>query len=240
MQTKHNQKRLFLFQKNQYLIRLQIEQKKENPMINSVVDLSHHNSSVNFEVLKNAAILGVIHKATQGVSYVDPTFRARATQASTCNMPLGAYHFGTASTPEQQAEHFVEVAGTTRLLVLDFEDNTDKVQGSMSLQEAEAFVHRVYELTGRYPGLYSGHTLKEALQAAKITQPEQTELSKCWLWISQYAAKPVIPSIWPDWTLWQYTDGQVGPEPHAADGVGPCDRDYFNGSEEQLQQLFLV
>lgn len=207
-------------------------------MINSVIDLSHHNTSVEFSNLKQASILAVIHKATQGVSYVDPNFHDRATEASNCNMPFGAYHFGTAGNPEQQAEHFVDVAGKTRLLVLDFEDNTDKEKDSMSLQDAEAFVHRVYELTGRYPGLYSGHNLKEALQAAKITKPEQTELSKCWLWISQYAAKPTIPSIWADWTLWQYTDGQVGPEPHAVEGLGPCDRDYFNGSEEQLQQLF--
>jgi len=37
------------------------------------------------------------------------------------------------------------------------------------------------------------------------------------------------------WTLWQYTDGGVGPRPHAVDGIGPCDRDMFNGTRKQLK-----
>lgn len=208
-------------------------------MINSVIDLSHHNASVDFSAIKSDGILGVIHKATQGISYVDPKFKERAEQAVAYDVPVGAYHFGTAADPVQQAEHFVEQAGGERLLVLDFENNPDKTQGDMSLQGAESFVRRVCELTGRYPMLYSGHTIKEVVQAQEITNPEQTELSKCKLWIAQYSTAPVIPAIWSSWTLWQYTDGQVGPEPHTVAGVGPCDRDYFNGTEDELRQLFL-
>ena len=40
--------------------------------LNVIVDLSHHNGNVNLAQAKAPGIVGVIHKATQGTSYVDP------------------------------------------------------------------------------------------------------------------------------------------------------------------------
>jgi len=40
--------------------------------------------------------------------------------------------------------------------------------------------------------------------------------------------------------MWQYTDGAVGPEPHEVAGIGHCDRDMFNGAQDQLQKLWLT
>jgi len=37
--------------------------------LNSVIDLSHHNGTVDF---KKIAAAGIIHKATQGTKNVDP------------------------------------------------------------------------------------------------------------------------------------------------------------------------
>lgn len=108
----------------------------------------------------------------------------------------------------------------------------------MSLEEAEHFVHHVYAVTGRYPGLYSGHTIKEAFTKAGITHPDQTELSKCWFWIAQYSQAPLVPKVWQKWTLWQYTDGAAGPEPHTVDGIGRCDRDQYNGTQAQLEAFW--
>lgn len=201
-------------------------------MINAVVDISHHNRVASFAKARDAGIFGVIHKATQGAAYVDPTFAANRRRARDAGLRVGAYHFGTAGDPLAQAEHFVETAGGDALLVLDFEGNP---QGyDMSLLDAEHFVHHVHALTGRYPGLYSGHTIKEALVRAGITAPAQTELSKCWLWIAQYGAAPLIPRIWSRWTLWQYTDGAAGRPPHDVPGIGRCDRDMFNGTADEL------
>lgn len=63
-------------------------------------------------------------------------------------------------------------------------------------------------------------------------------MAKCWLWIAQYSKAPLVPKIWPRWTLRQYTDGAFGPEPHSLDGIGRCDRDQFNGSLEELNQFW--
>ena len=49
--------------------------------LNAVVDLSHHNGDVDFVKLREAGILGVIHKATQWVSGVDPTLEDHRTKA---------------------------------------------------------------------------------------------------------------------------------------------------------------
>ncbi len=206
-------------------------------MINAVIDLSHHNQVSSFAAAADAGVIGVIHKATQGFSYKDPTFDDHRTRARQAGLLFGAYHFGTSGDPVAQAEFFLKaVNDPSMLLVLDFEPNP---QGhDMSLLEAEQFVHHVFQKTGRYPGLYSGHTIKEALAAAGIASPEQTELSKCWLWFARYGAPPLIPKVWDHWTLWQYTDGAAGDAPHEVPGIGRCDRDKYFGTEAQLRAFW--
>lgn len=201
-------------------------------MLNAVVDISHYSTISSFATVRQAGILGVIQKATQGLSYQDPTFATNRPQCLAAGLAFGAYHFGTAGDASAQADFFLDAAGDTSLLVLDFESNP---QGqSMSLLEAEQFVHHVYVRTGRYPGLYSGNDIKQAFSSAGISQPNQTELSKCWLWIAQYSAAPLIPPVWDHWTLWQYTDGAAGQGPYTVDGIGRCDRSQFNGTADQF------
>jgi hypothetical protein len=38
--------------------------------------------------------------------------------------------------------------------------------------------------------------------------------------------------------MWQYTNGEVGPEPHSVTGIGNCDRDMFNGQMDGLTKLW--
>jgi lysozyme len=205
-------------------------------MIDAVIDLSHHNSVTSFAAVRAAGVLALFHKATQGGAYADPTFASRRADALGAGLLFGAYHFGTGGAPLVQADHFVATAGADHPLVLDFESNPSG--DSMTLAEAEQFVARLFALTGRYPGLYSGDAVRSALAHAAITQARQTILSRCWLWIAEYAPAPVVPAVWNNWTLWQHTDGDVGPEPHGVDGVGACDRDKFNGSQADLRAFW--
>jgi lysozyme len=91
----------------------------------------------------------------------------------------------------------------------------------------------VREQTGRFPGFYSGHLIKELLGSGS-----DPILSQCWLWLAQFGPTPVVPPNWKTYTLWQYTDGAIGPEPHTVKGVGRCDRDKFNGSADDLKKLW--
>jgi lysozyme len=202
--------------------------------LNVVIDLSHHNQNLDFGSMKTSGgILGIIHKATQGLDYTDPTYQPHKAQALAAGLLWGAYHFGTGSDGVQQAGHFLDAVqpdGQT-LLVLDFEANG---QGpSMTLEEARAFVTHVNDVTGRFPGLYSGHYIKDLLGTNK-----DAVLANCWFWLSQYGPTAVVPANWPRWTMWQYTDGAVGPDPHSVPGAGMCDRDKFNGDEAGLRRLW--
>ena len=203
--------------------------------LNMVVDLSHHNVNPDFAQAKNDGIVGVIHKATQGLTYVDQTYDGHQSAAIDEGIWWGAYHFGTGSDGVHQAEFFLDAVKpvSDTLLVLDFEANP---QGpSMTLEEARAFVTHVHDATGRWPGLYSGHFLKELLGTST-----DAVLANCWLWLAQYGPTAVVPANWDTWTMWQYTDGGLGPGPHEVHGIGPCDRDRFNGPLPALKKLWGV
>lgn len=198
---------------------------------NSVIDISHHNGTrLRFDKAKADGIIGVIQKATQGEGYVDATYKTNKKAALSAGLLFGAYHFGDGSDGVSQAKHFLDVAQPDEdtVVVLDFESNP--AGPSMTLEGARAFVIYINFELGRWPGFYSGHDIKAAL--GKSVDPI---LKNCWFWLAQYGPTPVVPPCWRKWTMWQYTDGGVGPEPHAVDGIGSCDRDFFNGTARQLK-----
>jgi len=204
--------------------------------INVVVDISHHNGNVDLGKAQAAGIVGVIHKATQGTSMTDNMYGQNRQKAVAAGLLWGAYHFGTNADGAAQADFFLSNANADAqtMLVLDYEPNGNS---TMTLDQARAFVSRVKDVTGKFPGFYSGSLIKQQLGG----KPADPVLSQCFLWLAQYGPAPKdIPATWPTWTMWQYTDGNVGPQPHSVDGIGNCDRDQFNGTIEQLQQLWGV
>lgn len=203
------------------------------PVINVVVDLSHHNRVADFNAVKSDGIVGVIHKATQGFRYTDPKYQSRRSKALDVGLLWGAYHFGVGGDGVSQAEHFLSVVnpGPHDLLVLDLEDNP--TGSTMTIDDAEEFVDHIYGVVGRWPGLYTGHYIKE-----KLGNRTDTLLANCWFWLAQYGTRASVPPAWSTWTVWQYTDGAVGPEPHSVEGIGHCDRDKFNGDVDALRRLW--
>jgi lysozyme len=201
--------------------------------LNVVIDLSHFNQVASFAEVKADGIVGVIHKATEGLGEVDSQYLNHRSAALAAGLWWGAYHFATGDDAVQQAEHFLSVVspGPSDLLVLDFEQNPSG--SSMSVAGAEAFVTYVQQATGRWPGFYSGSYIKQLLG-----ENTSATLANCWFWLSEYGPAAHVPANWPTWTMWQYTDGSVGPEPHAVSGVGNCDRDQFNGDMDGLTKLW--
>jgi lysozyme len=203
--------------------------------LNVIVDLSHHNGNVDLAAAQAAGIVGVIHKATQGTSFVDPMYQINREKAQQVGLLWGAYHFGVGADGVEQADYFLQIVqpGAQDLLVLDFEANP---QGpSMNLEEARAFVTHISQSSGRFPGLYAGAYLKELLGTHS-----DPLLAQCWFWLSQFGPTAVVPPNWPAWTMWQYTDGALGPPPYDVPGIGRCDRDKFNGDLNRLKKLWGV
>lgn len=204
--------------------------------LNVIIDLSHHNEKVDFVKAKADGIVGVIHKATQGFTFVDSKYFERRKQALDAGLLWGAYHFGVGGDGSDQADFFLRTVKPTpdNLLVLDYEPNF--LGPTMLLNQAREFVAHINALTGRFPGLYSGHLIKEQLG----NQPPDPVFSHCFLWIAQYKGPwPInLPPTFKTWTFWQYTDGVEGPDPHTVAGIGRCDRNMFNGTLSNLKKLW--
>lgn len=203
-------------------------------MLDAVIDISHFQGTPDFAKVRAAGIAGVVHKATQGLSGVDSTFAAAKSNALAAGLLFGAYHFGTGSgSGADQAAWFLSIVkpDASTLCVIDFEPNPSTSGTTMTLPQLLDWITTVQASTGRWPVVYGGKSL---LFGAVGSQPNAT-LAQCPLWVAQYtsAAQPSgIPSqIWPDWTLWQYTENGT------VDGITtPVDRDRFNGTEDELRK----
>lgn len=198
-------------------------------MLDIVVDLSHHNHKPDFKRAKQSGMYGIVHKATQGTQYIDPTFSTRRGFIEDSGLKLGAYHFLSSSQPVQQAEHFLDTASQVPLLVVDWETSNGRLPSVPVLSEFIRFIHS----QGRSVGLYLG-------QADLIEHFEEFDeaINQCWLWVARYGKMPEIPlGRWPTWTMWQWTDGMHN-NPQPVSGFGYCDRNRFNGNFAGLERLW--
>jgi len=223
---------------------------------NSVVNLSHYDTvRPHFEMMARQGVIAAIHEATFPFMQVDPAYAERQRAALQAGLCWGAYHFGDASNPVKQADHFVDVvenhwrqAGSNSksgvVLVLDFEANNHYPGGTMTVDQAAAFVERVRQRTGHYPGLYSNENrIKTILNSSSVSNNSRRSLLNCWLWIANYHRKPEATSPWQRWDLWQYTgDGICGlprsSYPIAAANMSAAERNIFNGSAGGLRSFW--
>ncbi len=193
-----------------------------------VIDLSHFNQVTSFPEIKQSGIVGVIHKATEGTGWSDPTYAGRKPQALDAGLLWGAYHFGVNEDGAAQAQYFLSIVnpGPQDLLALDFEQNPSS---QMTIAQAEQFVTEIFNQTGRYPGFYS-----DSLAGSLLGGSQDSILTNCWFWRAEYGdAAPSVPPTWSTWTMWQYTES--GSVPGI---IGACDRDTFNGSIAGLSSLW--
>jgi len=226
---------------------------------NSVVNMSHYDLvRADFVGMKNEGVVGVIHEATFPRYQRDWRYFERQRSARESGLLWGAYHFGDATDPVRQADHFLNVVSSslspvatkdpekTRpgvLLVLDFEKNGHYPGGTMSAAQAAAFAERIKERTGKYPGLYgSEYRLRQMVGGAPAAH--RAVLSNCWLWVANYHAQPRNTSPWSGWDLWQYTgDGHCGLRPRAMYPISvanlrKAERNIFRGTNAALQAFW--
>ena len=202
-------------------------------MINTIIDI-YHGNAIDFAKAKQAGIVAIIHKATQGVTVRDSLYHDRRTQAKQLGFLWGSYHFSTGAPVADQVENYLSYAKPEdgELISLDWEPSDPP---NMTLEQAETFVQTIKGETGRWPVVYGGSLLRES-----IGHSPDAVLSNCPLWYVRYAPSPIgiPPQVWPTYTLWQYTDGNDGPEPHATPGAPGADRNIFQGTTEQLKNAW--
>lgn len=198
-----------------------------------VIDISHHNDVSSWDDVVSAGIVGVIHKATEGQTYVDPMYLKRCAPAMRVGLVWGAYHFAHGGESIQgQCDNFLNVTGvdSDMLYALDWEDNPSGP--TMTASEARQFIELLEARIG--PNrcvIYSGNTCKEALGSA-----DNAFFGARRLWLAQYGTSPACQNSWDDYWLWQYSDGNVGPGPQGCPGVtGDVDTNSWSGTDAELR-----
>jgi lysozyme len=218
---------------------------------NSVVNLSHYDMMrPDFVGMKREGIVAVIHEASYPRFDRDSRYRERHAEAARAGLLWGAYHFGDATDPIRQADHFLNVVASSMpgtvlsgvLLVLDFEKNGHYPGGTMRADQAVAFVERIHERTGHYPGFYcSENRLRQVLYDRTVSPARRAVLTKCWLWIANYHYNPRNTAPWERWDLWQYTgDGKCGVRPRSefpksVANIRKAERNIFRDSNAALE-----
>ena len=185
-------------------------------------------------------------KATEGTSWKDPTFSGNWANLLAEGKPRGAYHFfHPADDAVTQARFFYSAAAACGLIPGDvLIADVELTSGSDSLEAygTARAVHRAHEglRSSPVPTAVGSSALQFLQEVAALAGPAhrvlvytdaymaQNVLGACAgypLFIAYYAAAPVVPAPWKNWTFWQ---------PRAGGGPGGGDVDYFNGDDAQL------
>ncbi len=203
-------------------------------MINRLcVDLYQGDAVTDFRAVYASGVRLVIHKASEGATIRDPKYAERRNAARSAGLLWGAYHFGRGGNVDAQVATFLSAASPdaeTRL-VLDWE------VPAMTTEVARTFLAEVDRATGRPTILYSGeYFLREQLGNVR-----DTFFGARPLWIARYSNTPPTPQAsWDRAFLWQYTDGESGPEPRAVQGItGFVDCSSFDGTSDELRAAWL-
>ena len=186
------------------------------------VDLSSYQKGFDFQEFKEAGGLGVILKATEN-NMKDSCYKSFKTAAQKAGLAVASYHFMRHSEPVTQAETFFNVVQPVagERLVCDFEDNSVPANYVISFLETLKNKNMNLQLT-----VYgSPYFLIEKFGSKNAWVAQETSL-----WLAEYtkSSHPApVPSVWPTWSLWQYSDREV------VKGFGKgVDASRFNGSDD--------
>lgn len=172
-----------------------------------VLDVSSWQS---VDAVKNPNVQGVIVKATQGTTYVNPKCNSQWDTAVKAGKLVGLYHYATGADPVQEANHFINSISNyvgKGILALDWESAENKAWGSKVW--AKRFIDKVHDLTGVWCLLYTGS--EGVKQCANVAATSG-------LWYANYPSghnsknEPwSVPgfniniSPWPTYTIWQWS-----------------------------------
>jgi GH25 family lysozyme M1 (1,4-beta-N-acetylmuramidase) len=190
-----------------------------------VIDINHANNVQDtpgplggFARVKAAGIAFLIHKATEGLTFVDRRYQARR-MAWMNGIPVpvtdvtgevlqitprfAAYHFFHGEDPRAEAEFFLQTANLQHGedAVVDWE----AVPGSgfvPSADDVDEFCN-VVEATLGFPIIvYSGNAAKEKISG------NDPRFAKRRLWLAQYSSTFTVQESWSAPWLWQNNGGQ--------------------------------
>jgi lysozyme len=228
----------------------------------NVIDMYHGNNVPDgaFATLRINGVYGIIHKASQGLHYIDPLYSKRRKLAAAAGLLWGAYHFLDSTDPEKQATAFLDAAGISDpnsdpiLVACDYENSANQP----SLQQCMTFMATIDRATpdGVHCVLYSGNLIRETLKPHvgghqdSAMQGVEYFFQQHRLWLAEYGPREITPWPWdqaivkssnesegmpaPGVWLWQFTEKGRAALPGMTDG------NFFDGTFEELQKRWLA
>lgn len=175
----------------------------------------------------------VIIRAGQNL-WQDNEFDISWKNAKNAGMYRGSYWFyDSRANPKRQAEKWVEIMGNDLGELPMWCDFEDRYGGDFhGWKHWFNFMERLKQLIpNKELGVYTGYYYwQEFASGVKY-------FSQYPLWIAWYNPfEPLVPSIWKDWTLWQYTDNGDG-NLYGVESKN-IDLNYFNGTEAEFMKFF--
>lgn len=162
-------------------------------------------------IIRDSHAQGVIVKATQGTSYVNPRCNHQYELAGQLGKLRGLYHYAGGGNPEAEAQYFINNIKNyvgKAVLILDWESYQNASWGNSNW--SLRFANEVHRLTNVWPLIYVQESaLWQVANCAKY----------CGIWVAKYASM-----TWNSWTLpnmnvssgafsaltgWQFTGGDM-------------------------------
>lgn len=180
------------------------------------IDISHYQAKMaDFAAAKTGGVCFAIIKATEGTTISDRSFSTHYAGATAAGLPVGAYVFSHATTPEQakaEAAFALHViAGRPMPLGIYYDVETDKQMrlSNSQLQEVVTAFCTAIRAAGYTPGLYGSEYNLWAKISLTMLPADVIR------WVAHYGTRPAISC-----DVWQDTDSSI------VDGYnGPVDRD---------------
>lgn len=191
------------------------------------IDVSHHQNTIHWRLLKGKQVRFAFIKASEGEKYQDPMFGINWKNAQAENIVPGAYHFFSLCKPgNAQAKNFVSVAGWTRqkglppAVDLEFGGNCGNRPSPSSLKaELTSFLQAIEKAWGCRPILY----LTSEFQSAYV----DSTYSRYPFWLRDIFRQPVDGK---SWQFWQFANrGRL----NGIDNF--IDLNVFNGSSREFE-----
>lgn len=208
------------------------------------IDVAHWQKQVDWHEVAESGVKFAFCKATEGVGYVDPTFKKNWHGIKSAGLMRGAYHFARVSKSdtlledaEAEANHFCDTVLNEcpgKLLrdgdfplVLDIEwDKRAKgIKGREIVIWVRRFLHVVNTRTGRPPIVYTGPSFW------KYRLVSTMDFAGYPLWSANYRKRIKQIPGWPA-KIWQFTGKGTCP------GIrGKVDRNWWLGDWAELQKF---
>ena len=196
------------------------------------VDVSHHQSGLDWSSLAKEGYAFAFIKATEGQTYQDPQFEKHWAAASDAKLKVGPYHFySSTDDPREQATFFIQtirhyMQPSDLPPVLDFENGSIKapINPQEMATQVLTWLQEVEQVFSRKPIIYTDVSTANQY----LMDPTFKDYP---LWIASYQTSPELPKTWADvgYAFWQ--TGQKNLQ-----GIS-VDIDVFHGTEAELKNL---